>query len=54
MSPRNMIELAPPIDEEERAPAPVPFNYVSDLTRVRAELDWRPTVGVEEGLRYLL
>ena len=50
----RMIELAPPIDEEERAPAPVPFNYVSDLTRVHAELDWRPTIGVEEGLRYLL
>ena len=50
----RMIELAPPIDEEERAPAPVPFNYVSDLTRVRAELDWQPTVGVDEGLRYLL
>lgn len=50
----RMIEVEPLIEEGAPAPAPVPFNYVSDLTRARAELDWRPEVGVEDGLRSLL
>jgi len=50
----RMIELQPVIGEDSEAPAPTPLNYVSDLTRVRAELGWQPTVGVEEGLRSLL
>jgi nucleoside-diphosphate-sugar epimerase len=51
----RMIELEPLIDERSRdAPAPVPVNYISDLTRVRAQLDWQPRIGVEEGLRSLL
>ncbi|MGH9902093.1 MAG: NAD-dependent epimerase/dehydratase family protein, partial [Pyrinomonadaceae bacterium] len=51
----RMIELEPVIDESPPAAvAPVPLNYVSDLTRVRRELGWRPQVGVEEGLRSLL
>jgi nucleoside-diphosphate-sugar epimerase len=49
-----MIEIDPVIEEAAPGPAPVPFNYVSDLARVRAELGWRPEVGVEEGLRSLL
>jgi hypothetical protein len=32
----------------------VPFNYVSDLSRVRAELNWQPLIGIEEGLQSLL
>jgi nucleoside-diphosphate-sugar epimerase len=50
----RMIELEPRIDENANVPSPVPFDYVSDLTLVRAELGWQPTVGVDEGLRYLL
>ena len=50
----RMIEIEPVIDERTQAPAPVPVNYVSDLTRVRAELGWQPEVGIEEGLRSLL
>jgi CDP-paratose 2-epimerase len=50
----RMIELEPVIDHNAHVPAPVPVNYISDLTRVREELDWEPTIGVEEGLRSLL
>lgn len=41
------------IDEENPLPAPVPLNYVSDLTLVQQELDWKPEVSVEDGLKTL-
>ncbi len=50
----RMIELEPQIESDAQLPAPVPFNYVSDLTRARNELNWQPAISVEEGLRYLL
>ncbi|HYY55849.1 MAG TPA: NAD(P)-dependent oxidoreductase [Pyrinomonadaceae bacterium] len=50
----RMIEREPVIDREARLPPPVPVNYVSDLTRVREELDWEPRIDIEEGLRSLL
>ncbi len=51
----RMIEIEPIIAEDTRQlPDPVPFNYISDLTRVRAELNWQPQIGIEEGLRSLL
>ena len=50
----RMIEIEPVIDKSSKLPAPTPLKYVSDLTRVRAELDWRPRTGIEEGLRSLL
>ena len=50
----RLIERQPIYDEGPSLPAPVPFDYVSDLSRVRAELDWEPRVGVEEGLKSLL
>lgn len=49
----RLIEIEPVVDETARLPAPVPVNYVSDLTRVRQELGWQPTIGIEEGLRSL-
>ena len=49
-----MIECTPVIDESNPLPAPVPLNYVSDLARIQTELDWRPEIGIEEGLRSLL
>ena len=49
-----MIQCKPVIDEDTRLPAPVPLNYVSDLTRVREELGWQPQIGIEEGLRSLI
>jgi nucleoside-diphosphate-sugar epimerase len=51
----RMIELVPNIDETAHPqPAPVPFNYVTDLARIGTELGWRPETNVEEGLRSLL
>lgn len=41
------------IDEENPLPAPVPVNYVSDLSLITQELDWKPEVGLEEGLKTL-
>jgi nucleoside-diphosphate-sugar epimerase len=38
----------------ESTSAPVPLNYISDLTRVRGELDWHPRIGIEEGLKSLI
>ena len=38
------------IDEENPLPNPAPFNYVSDLTLIRRELDWQPEIGIDEGL----
>ena len=50
----QMIELNPVIDESVPLPAPVPLNYISDLSQVRQELSWQPETGIEEGLRSLL
>jgi nucleoside-diphosphate-sugar epimerase len=50
----RLIECQPVIDSEARLPAPVPLNYISDLSRAEAELGWQPEIGIEEGLRSLL
>ncbi|MEP6904044.1 MAG: NAD(P)-dependent oxidoreductase [Actinomycetota bacterium] len=41
------------IDEENPLPAPIPMNYVSDLLLVTQELDWKPEVSLDEGLKTL-
>lgn len=41
------------IDEENPSPAPVPVNYISDLTLIKQELDWKPQISLEEGLKKL-
>ena len=48
------IQLEPVIAETTQTPRPVPFNYVSDLSLVRAELGWQPLIGIKDGLRSLL
>ena len=48
----EMIQCQPVFDES--APAPVPLNYISDLSRVKQELNWQPQIGVAEGLRDLI
>jgi nucleoside-diphosphate-sugar epimerase len=39
--------------EEESGPEPIPINYVSDLSLVMQELDWKPEIGLGEGLKTL-
>jgi nucleoside-diphosphate-sugar epimerase len=41
------------IDDEAPAPAPTPVNYVSDLSLIMQELDWEPSVSLEDGLKTL-
>lgn len=50
----RLIEIEPVIDKTAELPAPVPLNYISDLSRVRAELNWLPQITVEDGLKSLL
>jgi CDP-paratose 2-epimerase len=41
------------IDEANMVPAPVPMNFISDLSLVAQELGWQPEVSVDEGLKIL-
>ena len=50
----TMIQCDPVIDESASVPAPVPLNYVSDLARIEQELGWRPSMGIDDGLRDLI
>ena len=49
----EITNLQAVIDEENPAPAPVPMNYVSDLNLVTRELDWKPKINLDEGLKAL-
>jgi len=49
----DLMQCSPVIDEEADLPAPKPINYVSDLTRIRQELNWTPTTSIDEGLKSL-
>ena len=50
----GIIQCNPVIDKENPLPAPVPLNYISDLSRVKQEIDWQPQIGIEEGLSSLI
>ncbi len=41
------------IDEENPAPAPTPMNYVTDLSLILQELDWKPEISFNDGLKTL-
>ena len=41
------------IDEENPAPAPTPMNYVTDLSLILQELDWKPEISLNDGLKTL-
>ncbi len=41
------------IDEENPAPAPIPLNYITDLSLITQELDWKPEISLDEGLKTL-
>ncbi|PYS42185.1 MAG: hypothetical protein DMF71_09755 [Acidobacteria bacterium] len=50
----GIIQCQPVIDESSAPPAPVPLNYISDISHVRNDLGWQPEIGIEEGLRSLI
>jgi nucleoside-diphosphate-sugar epimerase len=50
----NMIDIEPVIQEVPGMPPPVPWRYVSDITRIESELGWRPQIGIDDGLRVIL
>jgi len=50
----DTIQCSAVIDETAKLPAPVPLNYISDLTHVRAELNWQPEISTDDGLRSLI
>ncbi len=50
----EMIQCNPVFDEAHPLPPPAPLNYVSDLTRIKDELNWQPQIGIEDGLRSLI
>ena len=41
------------IDSDNPLPAPIPNRYVSDLSLVMQELDWKPRISLREGLATL-
>jgi nucleoside-diphosphate-sugar epimerase len=41
------------IDEINPAPAPSPLNYVTDLNLIKQELDWKPQISLNDGLKSL-
>ncbi len=47
----SMLQIEPVIEEDPNIPLPVPIRYVSDLTRINEELDWRIQIGVDTGLQ---
>jgi nucleoside-diphosphate-sugar epimerase len=50
---QKMLEIEPVIEEVPNMPAPVPLRYVSDLTRITEELDWKPQIGIDHGLQVI-
>ena len=50
----DIIQCTPVIDETATLPAPVPLNYVSDISHIGNELGWQPQIGIEGGLRSLI
>jgi len=47
----TMLEIEPVIIEEPNMPHPVPLRYVSNLTRIGQDLEWKPEIGIDDGLR---
>lgn len=41
------------VDSKLDGPTPIPLKYVSDLTLVQQELDWKPLIPLEAGLKSL-
>ena len=41
------------VDNDKPLPQPFPLDYVSDLSLIKQELDWKPRIGLDEGLKTL-
>lgn len=50
----NVCGKKPVIDSSSNIPAPAPFNYVSDISKIEHELGWKPTISIEQGLRKII
>jgi len=50
----RLIQCEPVIEAESNMPAPVPLNYISDLSLIREQLGWAPQIGIEAGLKSLV
>lgn len=48
------IQCTPVMDQSATWPAPVPLNYISDLSLITSQLGWQPQIGIEDGLRSLI
>ena len=49
----RVSQLQAVIDESTSLPNPAPLNYMTDLSLVKQELDWRPEISLEEGFKSL-
>ena len=42
------------IGESNEIPAPVPMDFITDISKIEHELGWKPTVSIDAGLQKLL
>jgi nucleoside-diphosphate-sugar epimerase len=47
----KMLEIEPVIVDDPNIPVPMPIRYVSDVALINKELQWRPQIGIDDGLR---
>lgn len=50
----KLIDIEPVIEEDPSIPLPVPLRYVTDTTKINKELDWKPWIGILQGLQVIL
>ena len=50
----QMIQCDAVIDEATKLPAPIPADYISDITRAREEFGWQPEIDMETGLQSII
>ena len=50
----TLTEKTAIIGESNEIPAPVPMNFITDISKIEHELGWKPTVSIDAGLQKLL
>lgn len=50
----RIIQCNSVIDEKSKLPAPVPLNYISDISLVHKELGWQPELEMDKGLQSVI